>query len=130
MSTAHTILSSLQNHLSSNKARLKTLSGLITGVIREKTVNLRDLARHQVSDATDHSHYRKLQRFFKEWEFSWEEVAKLTLAKVPKPPEGYVLSMDRTNWKFGQTHINILTHRLPNEEIPIQNKGLNSSINS
>jgi len=109
MSTTHTILASLQNHLTSNKARLKTLSGLITGVIREKTVNLRDLSRHQISDATDQSHYRTLQRFFKDWEFSWEEMAKLTLSKVPKPAEGYVLSMDRTNWKFGKAHINILT---------------------
>lgn len=109
MSTTHTILSSLQKHLTSNKARLKTLSGLITGVIREKTTNLRDLSRHQESEATDHSDYRKLQRFFKEWKFSWEETAKLTLDKVPKPPEGYVLSIDRTNWKFGRTHINILT---------------------
>lgn len=29
--------------------------------------------------------------------------------KIPKPKNGYILSMDRTNWKFGKTHINILT---------------------
>jgi len=28
--------------------------------------------------------------------------------RQPKPKDGWVLAMDRTNWQFGKTHINIL----------------------
>ncbi len=109
MTTNHAILIKLKSHLNLNKSRLKVLTGLIIGVIGIRDVNLVKLACYQESDATDESQYRKLQRFFKLWCFSWEEVAKLTLSKIPKPRQGYVLSMDRTNWKFGKRHINILT---------------------
>lgn len=109
MTTYHAVFSSLKSHLTLNKPRLSVLAGLIIGVIGVRDVNLVKLACYQVSDATDESQYRKLQRFFKLWVFSWEEVAKLTLSKIPKPRQGYVLSMDRTNWKFGKRHINILT---------------------
>ena len=30
------------------------------------------------------------------------------MALAPKPDNGWVLAMDRTNWQFGRTHINIL----------------------
>jgi len=109
MSSDLTLFESLKKHLSSHKARIKVLSFLIIGVIRIRDVNLVKLTSYQDSAATDESQYRKLQRFFKEWEYDWKEVAQLTLSKIPKPPEGYTLNMDRTNWKFGRTHINILT---------------------
>jgi hypothetical protein len=32
----------------------------------------------------------------------------LILALSPKPSNGWVLAMDRTNWQFGKSHINIL----------------------
>ncbi len=36
-------------------------------------------------------------------------ISRLILSKIPKPKDGYILSIDRTNWQFGETHINILT---------------------
>jgi len=30
------------------------------------------------------------------------------LALAPKSANGWVLAMERTNWQFGKTHINIL----------------------
>jgi len=109
MSTNHTLFQSLKKHFSFNKPRLKVLSCLIIGVIRTRDVNLVKLCSYQTSNATDESQYRKLQRFFKLWQFEWKESARLTLSKVKKPALGYTLAMDRTNWKFGKTHINILT---------------------
>ncbi len=109
MSTEHTLLQSFQNYFSCNKSRLKVLSCLVIGVIRTRDVNLVKLCSYQTSNATDESQYRKLQRFFKLWQFDWKESARLTLSKVKKPAFGYTLAMDRTNWKFGETHINILT---------------------
>jgi len=41
--------------------------------------------------------------------FCKSALTQLILGKIPKPKNGYVLSIDRTNWQFGETHINILT---------------------
>mgnify|MGYP003754294377 CR=1 FL=1 len=82
---------------------------MVLGIMHCRTVNLSRLAAFQVSDAKQESQYRKLQRFFQKWLLPWNCIAKLTLSKIPKPRNGYVLSMDRTNWKNGKTHINILT---------------------
>lgn len=109
MSNNHAVLKSLSSHFSCNKARIKVLSGLIMGVIRARDVNLTVLASYQCSEASHQSHYRKLQRFFEKWVMPWQEIAKLTLSKIPKPVQGYNLNIDRTNWQFGKHHINILT---------------------
>jgi hypothetical protein len=109
MDTYQAILSTLSQGTTSNKARLKVFACLIIGVIRCRSVNLSKLAALQNSDASEDSQYRKLQRFFLQWVFPWIDIAKITLNRIPKPKGGYILSMDRTNWKFGQTHINILT---------------------
>ena len=109
MSKSHTLFTQLSSHFSCNKARLTMLSFLIIGIIRARDVNLIRLQSFIESDATDQSQYRRLQRFFKLWKFNWKEHALFTLSKVKKPKKGYRLNMDRTNWKFGKTHINILT---------------------
>jgi len=109
MTSNHTLFKQLCPHFSFHKARLKVLCCLIIGVIRSRDVNLVKLASYQTSNATNQSQYRKLQRFFKLWKYDWKEHARMTLSKVRKPNTGYLLNMDRTNWKFGNTHINILT---------------------
>ena len=88
---------------------MKVLTCLVLGIIGCREVNLVKLASYQNSDASLESQYRKLQRFFKLWVMPWERLALLTLSRIPKPKTGYILSLDRTNWKFGKTHINILT---------------------
>lgn len=103
------LLEVLNEQVGGNLARLKCLSNLILGVIQCRSVNLTHLASHQTTTAKHASEYRKLQRFFEQWSIPQEAVAKLILKKLPKPAAGYVLSMDRTNWQFGSTHINILT---------------------
>jgi hypothetical protein len=109
MDTYQAILSTLNQSTTSNKARLKVFACLIIGVIKSRSVNLSKLSSLQNSDASQDSQYRKLQRFFLQWVFPWVDISKIILSKISKPKEGYTLSMDRTNWKFGKTHINILT---------------------
>ena len=109
MDTYQAILNTLSQSTTSNKARLKVFACLIIGVIKSRSVNLSKLSALQNSDASQDSQYRKLQRFFLQWIFPWVDIGQLILTKIPKPKNGYILSMDRTNWKFGKTHINILT---------------------
>lgn len=92
-----------------NKARVKCFVGLVQAIIRKRTVNLRELTASQPGNALISSHYRKFQRFFEKFAMPLPDVSRLILAKIPQPLQGYTLSMDRTNWKLGERHINILT---------------------
>ncbi len=64
-------------------------------MIRVRSINLSKLASYQNSDASEDSQYRKLQRFFLQWVLPWKSISKTILEKVPKPKNGYILSMDR-----------------------------------
>ncbi|MEX2578833.1 MAG: hypothetical protein WD342_07225, partial [Verrucomicrobiales bacterium] len=51
---------------------------------------------------------RRFQRFFASCSLRPEDVGRLVLALFPAPKDGWILAMDRTNWQFGKTHVNIL----------------------
>jgi hypothetical protein len=53
------------------------------------------------------SSYRRIQRFMVLTDLSMIWVAKLIFSLLPEK-DNLVLSMDRTNWKFGDKNINIL----------------------
>lgn len=55
------------------------------------------------------SEYRKAQRYFEKFKMPLLEIGAFILTRLSKPKQGWTLAMDRTNWKFGATHINILT---------------------
>lgn len=109
MSTNQHILTTLEASLNSNKARLKVLAGIILGIIKSRDVNLNTLASYQTSHAKHSSQHKKLYRFFLQWFIPWGDLIAFTLSRIPKPEEGYILSIDRTNWQFGTMHVNILT---------------------
>jgi len=92
-----------------NLARLKCLSLLISSLLRHRTVNLTILATENLSGAKNESCYRRFQNFFLQSRPSLTSIGGFILQKIPKPAEGWILSMDRTNWKYGKRHINILT---------------------
>jgi hypothetical protein len=95
--------------LNLNLARLKCLMLLLTSLLRHRTVNLTILATENLTGAKNESCYRRFQNFFLHASLCLSSVGRLILNKLPKPKKGWVLSMDRTNWKFGKIHINILT---------------------
>lgn len=105
------LLNILSQHLGGNNARLKVLSDLIICLLKARSVNLVHLATHSQLSTPQTSIYRRFQRFFSQWDFPELLLAKYILSRlsIPKPKNGYVLSIDRTNWQYGQKHINILT---------------------
>ena len=92
-----------------NAARIKCLTTLIISLLRNRTVNLVILATEGDSSAKNESRYRRFQNFFLLFAMPLDEVGKFILSKIPKPAKGWTIAMDRTNWKFGKMHINILT---------------------
>lgn len=104
-----TALSSLIiDHIRLAQSRRETLAWLIASILKAGTVNLNRLAPHIESAAQTASVHRRLERFFNEVKLDEAEVARLVVAALAIAGKPWHLAMDRTNWKFGKTDLNIL----------------------
>lgn len=101
------IRKTLQPHLDWHGARVTFLALFLIALFRVKTVNLAELATAFMGKAKPESNYKRLQRFFSEFELNYYTLAKLVvnLMEIPQP---WVLSLDRTTWEFGECVHNIL----------------------
>lgn len=54
------------------------------------------------------SNYRRIQSFFKEVVFDFDAVAEFNVHQLLSNRDKLYLILDRTNWQFGKTNINIL----------------------
>lgn len=94
--------------LSWHGTRLNFLAMFLIALLKVKTVNLAEIATALNPQAKVSSNYRRLQRFFADFELDYDDIAQLIAALIPKPAEGYTLSLDRTNWQLGKFPINLL----------------------
>ena len=90
-----------------NKARVALLSQFIAGLLCLQTVSLTRLATVMPSPAKTGSNYRRLQRFLAEFTFEDASIARL-LARIANVPQPWILALDRTDWKLGKAHLNVL----------------------
>lgn len=91
-----------------NKARIKFIGLFIMALSKVQTVSFERLAVAFDHPAQHSSSLRRIQRFFASYVLDADLVAKLIFSLLPHEPP-YRLAMDRTNWKFGNANINILT---------------------
>jgi hypothetical protein len=96
----------LQPHIDWHKARLAFCASFIVALVKVRTVNLTQVALALNPAAKPSSNYRRIQRFLADFELDFEVVARLMLALVPVRSD-FVVTIDRTNWQFGRTPINI-----------------------
>jgi hypothetical protein len=106
--TMETLREHFKPYLGLSKARLTCFLMLVLAIIGQRTVSLVWLAQHPHTGSKAQSVYRRFQRFFASCTLPARRIGALVLALAPKPAKGWVLAMDRTNWQFGKTHINIL----------------------
>lgn len=90
-----------------NMARIKFFGLFICALCKVQTVCFEKLAVSFELDVKVSSSLRRIQRFISNYALDTSLVARLIFALLPEKPP-YRLVMDRTNWKFGQTNINIL----------------------
>jgi hypothetical protein len=91
-----------------NKARIKFFGLFICALIKVQNVCFEKLATAFETDAKAGSALRRIQRFMASYLLDTDIIARLIFNILPhKPP--YKLAMDRTNWQFGETDINVLT---------------------
>jgi len=88
-------------------SRLKCLSALVLSLIQVRTVNLSELSLSLNGSVSASTNYKRLQRFFRLFVFPFDSLSKLIWSLFDEG-EIPVLSLDRTNWKFGRANINIL----------------------
>ena len=97
----------LRPHLAWHGARLSFLAAFLIALLRVKTINFAELATAFSGKAQTDSHYKRLQRFFRDYEMDYAEIAQAVVALMAIP-EPWVLSIDRTQWQFGERTFNIL----------------------
>ena len=99
----------LKGHLDWGKCRLDCFIGMLLALVRLKRMNLTQLALAFASQAAPKSRYRRLQRFFQEAVFDYDAIARLIMQLFDFYEKSYYLTLDRTNWKWGEKNLNILT---------------------
>ena len=92
---------------SMNLARIKFLSLFICALCKVQVVCFEKLACGFENNCDSASSLRRIQRFMADYSLDKDLIARLIFALLPHDPP-YSIAIDRTNWKFGQTDINIL----------------------
>lgn len=107
MADIRSIEQTLSDNLPWNRARIKFLSRFLTALFITRTVNLSILATAFSGRAKEESNYKRLQRFFKDFNLPYAQLS-MFVVKMLGIPGPYTLALDRTNWKVGSANINIL----------------------
>jgi len=97
----------LQRHFSIHQARLKFIARFTLALLMQSTVSFPKLALVLSRGAKPASNERRIQRFMSGYALDFSSFGRFLLQLVPQS-EDFVVSMDRTNWKFGRTDINVL----------------------
>lgn len=90
-----------------HKPRLDCLSQIIQALFVVRTINLTHIASSFKSEAKEESSYRRVCRFFTDFTFDTGKIVSLVFRLFPLSNQ-CTLILDRTNWKWGKTPINIL----------------------
>jgi hypothetical protein len=106
MTQINVLKETLKPHLKWHGARLNFLALFLIALIGVKTVNLQELACGFRNVVQTESNYKRLQRFFQKFEVDYALMARLIVALI-NIPQPWVLSLDRTEWSFGQNRFNI-----------------------
>jgi hypothetical protein len=89
-------------------ARLECLGYLVVSMLRHCTVHLVKVSAEAAPDALNaESLYRRFRNFFQRFAIPFDDIARLVVAKLPRPECGWILLMGRTNWKCGRIQINL-----------------------
>ena len=104
-----TLLQVLQKEFNGklNLARIKFLCAIIQALCKVQTVKFERLAGSFDSRSQSSSSHRRIQRFMSSFNLCDKLIAQFIFKLIPNN-DSVGLSMDRTNWKFGETNINIL----------------------
>ena len=90
-----------------NSCRVALLAQMVLALCKVGTVTFHKLALAFESSAAPNSSMRRIQRFMANYKLDLALMAKITMNLIPVSGP-YHLAIDRTDWEFGNTKINIL----------------------
>jgi hypothetical protein len=105
---SNALSSLLSQHTALSASRRETLSWLVLLVMQRGTVCLWRLAAHVAGRAETASVQRRFYRFFQFARLDGAMAARIVVDLLGLRGKPWVLAIDRTNWAFGRTSINIL----------------------
>ena len=109
MDSSGGLLQSLKGLFKWNKARLFCLAGILLALITVRTVNLREIAVAFSGEALLDSRYKRLCRFFAYFKIDFTLIARWIFSLYFSEGDKIYLTIDRTNWYWGKSKINVLT---------------------
>jgi hypothetical protein len=125
----------LVKHFFVSSAIIKFIAEFVIVLIQTRDINLTEIALAMCGDSKLKSCYRRLQRFFKDTELCSKALVKMLITLANLEGQKLTIILDRTNWKFGKKHINILVLSVEKAgfAVPLlwsilDNKGGNSNV--
>lgn len=98
------MLKALEENIQGTRHAIKFIAQFVSALLKTRTSNLVKVAQAFETDAESDSVYRQIQRFLKN-----ENEVSIDFLKLLKLDGKLKLLIDRTEWKFGSTWVNILT---------------------
>jgi hypothetical protein len=98
----------LSQHFVAHGQRMKMLIKLILGLLKLGTVSYSKLSKVINPEVKRFSNFKRIQRFVKHFNFCQKGYVQLVWSLFVSKQNWVALSIDRTNWKFGASNINIL----------------------
>ncbi len=98
----------VENHIKLSDTRRETLAWLALLIMQQGTICLWRLAAYVASPAQTDSVRRRFYRFFQHVKLDGAAAACVVVDLLGLFGKPWVLAVDRTNWEFGKTTINIL----------------------
>ncbi|MFK7796133.1 MAG: IS4 family transposase [Aureispira sp.] len=100
--------SELGTHFKGDQRRLLVLTRLILGILHLGSVSYSKLSKVLNPLVKRSSNFKRIQRFIKGFSFDRGVYIQFVWGLFVKKNNWVIMSMDRTNWKFGKSNINIL----------------------
>ena len=106
MEEVSSLAAKIKAHLPLHQARINFIAQFVLSLIRARSTNLYRVAEEFQAKADAESSYRRIKRFFADYEYSYEQLGLFILSCLDM--DRYTLCMDRTNWKHGSRDVNYL----------------------
>ena len=97
----------LHQTLGWHRARMTFMARFVLCSLQLTTTNLRRIAVALKAEVKETSNYRRIRRFLAGYDLDYAALSTLLIRLLPQKPP-YVLVLDRTEWHFGQTPVNVL----------------------
>jgi len=97
----------LSGYLDWHLSRLKFIARFTTSVLTLTSSDLWKIAGALKAGVERESNYRRIQRFLSDYDVDFTMLGGLLLHLLPQSPP-YEVAVDRTEWYFGETSVNIL----------------------